>query len=480
MAARAGSRRRQRAVAAALWIGLFGIYAANGREIGASDTIPSVLMPISMLRGDGVRLDRFRHIWPSHLPYYVADKGGAIVSRYPLGPPLLALPFTVPQLALLDRRHVDWERDGNGALYWARKLGKISAAALAAITGAALYLLLCAIGLAAVALPATLITALGSNLWMTGSQSLWQHGPAAMALTVALVLTVPPAPTRLRLLLAGGACAALVYCRPQDALFAMVIVLAVAIRDGIRAGFLVPPAADRARQRAHRVQPDLLRPCAGRIRRAAGDHQSRRAWEHHAVRRRPAGAMLGTLVSPSRGLFVFTPWVVLTLLALPAIWPALRSWIVLRLTILALPVFFLQVILLSTWWGGWSFGPRYWTDAMPLFGILLAFALDWARRRSRPALAALLITGSLGIVVQTIGALCYPSSFNAVPGRHRPAARAAVDVARRRARPLPARRAASLGMSGATGDPRRPSRVRSSPSDRSPPSRTARTRRCVR
>src|SRR5262245_3011491 len=199
MAAHAGNRRRQWAVAAALWMGLFAVYVSNGREIGASDTIPSLLLPISMLRGDGVRLDRFRHMWPTNLPYYVVDKGGAVVSRYPLGPPLLALPFTAPQLAVLDRRHADWERNGDAVLSWARRLGKISAAALAAITGAALYLLLCAIGLEAVALPATLITALGSNLWVTGSQSLWQHGPAAMALTVALALTVPPAPSRLRL-----------------------------------------------------------------------------------------------------------------------------------------------------------------------------------------------------------------------------------------------------------------------------------------
>src|SRR4051812_41227539 len=99
MTARGGRRRRQWATAAALWVGLFGVYASNGREIGASDTIPSVLLPISILRGDGVHLDRFRHIWPTDLPYYVADKGGEIVSRYPLGPPLLALPFTAPQLA---------------------------------------------------------------------------------------------------------------------------------------------------------------------------------------------------------------------------------------------------------------------------------------------------------------------------------------------------------------------------------------------
>ena len=48
MTARAGSRRRQWAVAAALWIGLFAVYMSNGREIGPADTIPSVLLSVAI------------------------------------------------------------------------------------------------------------------------------------------------------------------------------------------------------------------------------------------------------------------------------------------------------------------------------------------------------------------------------------------------------------------------------------------------
>ena len=43
-----------------LGIGIAMVYLANGREIGAFDTIPSTLLPLAILRGDGWHLDRFR------------------------------------------------------------------------------------------------------------------------------------------------------------------------------------------------------------------------------------------------------------------------------------------------------------------------------------------------------------------------------------------------------------------------------------
>src|SRR5579862_9675482 len=177
-------RRRRYFVAAALGAGLFAIYMANGREIGAADNIPGSFLQVSILRGDGLRLDRFRHVWSKKPPYFVVERRDALVSLYPIGAPILAVPFTGPQLYILDQLRPQWERDPQMALYWIRKFGKTSAAAMTALNGAVLYLLLSALQLGTVALPTALIAALGSNLWMTASQSLWQHGPAALGLTV--------------------------------------------------------------------------------------------------------------------------------------------------------------------------------------------------------------------------------------------------------------------------------------------------------
>ena len=52
---------------------------------------------------------------------------------------------------------------------------------------------------------------------------------------------------------------------------------------------------------------------------------------------------------------------------------------------------------------------------MPLFGVLLGFALALAGRRSRPALALFRVAMAASIALQAIGAFCYPSSWNRIP-----------------------------------------------------------------
>lgn len=83
--------------------------------------------------------------------------------------------------------------------------------------------------------------------------------------------------------------------------------------------------------------------------------------------------LLGLLFSPARGLFVFTP-----LLLLPFVFlfsPELRKN---RFYLLLLGWFVLHTLMLTRnagWWGGWSYGPRLFTDLLPAFALLLFMAL---------------------------------------------------------------------------------------------------------
>jgi hypothetical protein len=69
----------------------------------------------------------------------------------------------------------------------------------------------------------------------------------------------------------------------------------------------------------------------------------------------------------------------------------------------------------TVWWGGFCFGPRYWTDAVPLFAVILACGLEWARARAGPVLLVLAVTIVWSVGVQALGAFCYPSSWNLKP-----------------------------------------------------------------
>ncbi len=400
------------------WIGptllgvlLFAAYEMNGRTIPTLDTQPASLVPLALYRGDGLVLDRFRaEYWPTALPYSLSAQRDHVVSRYPVAVPLLAFPLIAPQIAFLDVTRPGWERD---RIPITETMAKNAASVIAAATGVLMLLMLRQVGCGRFAFLAAAIAALGTDLWTMGSQALWQHGPAAFALALALVQILRPDVGRGRLLLAGIATALVVCCRPQNAIFALPIVAWVIVRHRRAAlwfapGLIVLGAATVGwnlwyfgAASGGYAELERMLPVSHRV----GGY-----WTADVL----AGAA-GTLVSPNRGLFVFCPWIPIALAVLPFAGRRLRPWPLALLALLSLPVFLLQLAAFSIWWGGHSFGPRFWIDATPLFAIVLGVALAWSWDRCRPVTVALLLAGAIAIAVQAIGAFCYPSTWNRSP-----------------------------------------------------------------
>ena len=405
-----GPRGRWR-TSALLFLGLFLVYSANGREIGAVDTVGNVLLPIALLRGDGLALNRFAARVGDE--YYVKQDGDTLVPRYPVLPALVALPLTWPQVALLDRVLPRWTSDPEVSFWWMRTFAKNAAALVAALVGLLLYWLLLRFGLEGVALPATLAASLGSNLWVVASQSPWLHGSAALFLTLSVLLLVPAPHTRLRLAAGGLAIALSVCARPTGAVFALPLAAWALGALGRRAVyFLAPAAAVAVLLVAHNWS--LFENLTGGM----GEIEAMGHAKHGVagvVTREPFVSAAGTLLSPGRGLFVYSPWVVLALAALPWTLLRIRAFPPLVAALVGLVPFALVNVAYSVWWGGWSFGPRYWTEAMPLFGVLLGFALREARAHSRPLLALFGAAITCAVALQAIGAFYYPSSWNEAP-----------------------------------------------------------------
>lgn len=403
---------------ASIGLGLvaLALYLANGREIGTYDTEPTTLLPLAILRGDGPHLDRFRAVLrepDGRIPDYVTRVNGHIVSLYPIATALLAVPVYWPQVALLDRVEPGWDRNIGRAWWECHRMAKRTAALIAALVAVALHRLLRGMGLVAVATTATLAAALGSDLWMIASQALWQHGPAALALTLALGLLLPKDPSAWRLVLAGLAAGSMVAFRALDLPFAAAIALGIAWNDPRRLAWFLPGpiviataligsnlyyfgAIEGGQARLEALHPGL--------------HHVAGPWAGNLL-----GGMAGTLLSPSRGLLIFTPWVVPALATTPAVLGRLRPWPIVRWALGALVVNLLILSKYAVWWGGYCFGPRYWTEAIPLLAILLALGLDWARSRSRKLLLLYRLTIAAAILVQVVGAACYPSSWNLAP-----------------------------------------------------------------
>lgn len=107
-----------------------------------------------------------------------------------------------------------------------------------------------------------------------------------------------------------------------------------------------------------------------------------------------AEAMTGNLAGPGRGLLLYTPIFIL------AVWSMLRGtwktplspW----LAALAAAHWVAISAYVDNWWGGHSYGPRFFTDLTPVFTLFLIPYLErWEQmaRAARTAFVALVLVG---------------------------------------------------------------------------------------
>jgi hypothetical protein len=396
--------------------GLAAIYLANGREIGSYDTEPTNLVALTIIRGEGPFLDRFRtvlHEPDGRVSDFATRRRGLLLSRYPLGPALVAVPVAWLQVRFWDLSRPGWDAHPYSAWPHAKLMGKRAAAILAALLGMALHRLLLTMGLRRAAWPSVVAATLGSDLWAVGSQALWQHGPAALGLVLAMLALLPPELTRRRAFGAGAATALMVSCRAMDLVFAVVILTWMARCHPRRLGWFLPvPVLAACALLTYNVAffDGVSGGQAGLESVHPHVHGVAGPWSGN-----PFKGLAGTLMSPSRGLFVYCPWVALALLVSPFGWSRLRPRSLSRWLAWALVPYLLILSKYAVWWAGHTFGPRYWVDATPVFAVLLAVGLEWSFERCWPVVWSFGLTITWSVVIQAIGAFCYPSSWNLSP-----------------------------------------------------------------
>jgi hypothetical protein len=98
-------------------------------------------------------------------------------------------------------------------------------------------------------------------------------------------------------------------------------------------------------------------------------------------------ALAGNLISPSRGLIIYVPALLFVGYLLARYWDDLRHK---KLAALAVAICTLHILFVSAfanlwgdWWGGASFGPRYTTELVPWFVLLIILGLKSRGTRTR-------------------------------------------------------------------------------------------------
>lgn len=379
--------------------GCFLVYLANLRVMGAWDTIPSRMLPISILREGDLDLDEFswlRRLAP--VPYFlVATRDGHFRSRYPIVVPLLATPLYAPAVWWLQHHQV--ANEDIRVRLAAVVMERVAAAAIAAASAALLFLALCALTRPGLAAGIAAVYAFGSGTWATSSQALWQHGPAQLALA-GLSLCAVSVDTRRTAVAAGLFAAFGVLARPSMVLFAL---LAVVFMWRERRRHFLPFCALPAAGGAALIAYNLI--ALGRGLGGYANAFNEFRWPNLE---RPAGL----LVSPNRGLLVYTPAAALSVPQMlrwrrpPHPWlPYAATGVLAYISLYA--CFF-------GWWGGHTYGPRFLVDVLPALALLAAPTVErlWQWSAARALVVCLALWG---IVVQGIGVYCDDGSWNATP-----------------------------------------------------------------
>ena len=129
-----------------------------------------------------------------------------------------------------------------------------------------------------------------------------------------------------------------------------------------------------------------------------------------------ATGLYGLLLSPSRGLLIYTPYLIFALAAL------LRAWrwpgeTARRLRTLSL-VWLATLVLYASyaeWWGGRVFGTRFLDDLAPLLFAALAWGIGTGMLRTVVTRALFGVLAAWSFLLFNVAALVYDQSWDTVP-----------------------------------------------------------------
>lgn len=365
----------------------FAVYMASFRTIQSIDSNTNALVAYSLVRDRDPFLDEFVGTY-GQISFWSFAVNGHRTSPYPPGAAIIGAPFalagvlfgiTPPQAAAITI------------------VAKAAGAAAAAASVGFVFFLAARTAGRRLGLLVAALYAFGTVTWPISGGALWQHGPSQLFLATAL-LWLHPAMSNAWAARSGLAFGLSTLSRLTSGLFAVAGLAYVAIaRRAALPRFvvwaLVPAAALIAYNVVTFGDPLDLGYLSFNYAKAGGSNV--------------IAGIAGNLIAPNRGLFVYSPFLVLA--GYELVRRSLRND---RLALLIRSQLIAAVGVLVVygasvdWWGGYGFGPRYLAEALPLlaFGVAL-----WLRRNRRRPLARVALTATAvpSLVIAALGAMVY-------------------------------------------------------------------------
>lgn len=367
---------------------IWAVYIGSGNYPSA-DSLWSVPLARSLIEQGNLNLDEYH---PAN-DYRVKRVGEHYYSAFPIGALLMAVPVvwtydTIqrwlpekmiggrPELATGRPKLADWQ------------LEQLTASLIVAVTSGLIFLIGCQYLSRGYAIFLTLIFAFGTSAWSTASRALWQHGPSMLCLALVLYLLILARNKPWLVWLTGPVLAWAYVIRPTNSISLVIFTIYIALRYRrylwaylLAASLVLAPFLIFNFQTWGQILPPYY--LAQRI------TASHYFWE----------ALAGNLISPARGLLIYSPIILLSF------WGVYLKFRGRKLELLdgaLIAIIFLHWLAISSfphWWGGYCFGPRFFSDVLPLlFYLMIPVFVVWSGQRGTSRFIVSLVIGCLVIL----------------------------------------------------------------------------------
>lgn len=356
-----------------------------------TDTIWVLPTAVSILRKGTPDLSAYH---PPRNDYRIEWVGAKAYQVFPIGVPLIAAPFvffidkTIPV--------AKWEL----LLYYNFRVMKIIASIIIAVASVFVFLIASTYVSPMRSILAVFVFAFCTPVWSTASRALYQHGPSILMLTITLFLMIRAERNPRLIQFSGIPLFASFLMRPTNVISCLILTAFVAVHytkflsrylcwAGIIVGLFVAYSLT--------THGSILPPYYLPSRIGSMD--------------RLGEALIGNIVSPSRGLFVFCP---ILLFSIAGMALKMRHPHSDKLEYYVLGILLLHWVSISSfphWWGGWSIGPRFFADMIPYFIYFFVFFLAAIPNSSKLAfwhysvLAAMLALCAISFSINYRGAV---------------------------------------------------------------------------
>lgn len=391
------NRIRQATIIALIFFIVF-ISHLTSRNITSFDSAWSIHTAMSIIMEGNTNLDEYREAENDHR---IETVNGHLYTIFPIGASIIAIPFVYivdkgigPLLSIFpslekyvrSRSHQPLNAINVITIYSGVEL--LVASFIIALTTVFIYLLSSLYLNKKRSLLMAFIFAFCTSSWSTASRGLWQHGPTMMMLTITLYLILLTKRKPWLIQFTGLTLAFAYVVRPTNSISIFLLTVFVFLRYRqylwrylLWAALIALPFLLFNFLIYHSLLSPYYLP--GKI------GSTTHFFE----------AMAGNLVSPARGLFIFSP---IFLFSIYGVILKIKNRQFDQLDFFLVSILFWHWMIISSfphWWAGWSFGPRFFSDLIPylIYFLIPVVAEISSTKEVRKAIFVLVFFCFIGI-----------------------------------------------------------------------------------